>query len=108
MFRIGQKVVCVSLEMSGGGPLLPGFNYPSKGGVYTIRGIFPAGVENLLLLEEVVNRPCGTTIGFLEPGFNATHFRPVVEKKTDISVFEEILRRETVDDRAPANVHERG
>ena len=89
MFRVGQKVVCVDAE---GSPSLV------KNKIYTIshirskahshwRGQFGFWIG--LFLHETNPRFSG--------GFAPQRFRPVVERKTDISVFTEMLKH------APAN-----
>jgi hypothetical protein len=104
-FRVGQKVVCIA-ESRGGG--YPDDKRPVVGSVYTIRGIEidrrgcidPIGV----LLEEIVNEP-RMYRGYDEPSevsFASTRFRPVVERKTDISIFTEILRKASKPARGPA------
>jgi hypothetical protein len=93
MFRIGQKVVCVDASRTVMGEPVPLI----VGTVYEISYIdtSPGPVAFRLMGVDGNGRISGL--------FNAARFRPVVEKKTDISVFEEILKRETVDDRAPAH-----
>jgi hypothetical protein len=111
MFHIGQKVVCVRDEAEGDLECrYSGGGKSSKirvGNVYTIREIDTRavhlhGVASVRLVE-VCNPEKMTTVGMWETAYPVACFRPVVEKKTDISVFEEILKRETVDDRAPAH-----
>jgi hypothetical protein len=85
-FKIGQKVVCVRV----GDYLSMNFFHPSplkKGEVYTISGVgtINEGESVGISLEEIVH-PNG------EPAWYLTdRFRPVQEKKTDISVFQKIL-----------------
>ncbi len=95
MFRVGQKVVCIS------GPIeaARGYNQevqPAIGHVYTIRSIddfddAPPHMPHFgvgLLLEEIT---CPVHSGFgLECSFSS-RFRPIVERKTDISIFTEML-----------------
>ena len=83
-FRVGQKVVCLDDEGSDGDL--------SRGRVYTITKIngdvlysaraksFSVGLE---LLEAHPSQ------GFHD--FAASRFRPVVERKTDISIFKAML-----------------
>lgn len=101
MFRIGQKVVCVDdTRLAGCDGTGPDVNrWISAGQIYTIRKT--TFRKSPLVWLQGVNRAC---VNFYDSGFHASRFRPVVEKKTDISVFTEILNRETVDDRAPARV----
>lgn len=102
MFHIGQRVVCIKQ-----GPWVP-LKYderaPAYGGVYTIRfiGSYPeyGGILGLKF-EEIVNPSLRYQMGFIECEFDAAHFRPVIKRKTDISVFQRMLvpagKRELVD-----------
>jgi len=89
-FRVGQKVVCIK-ESSLHRTLCP-VNNPVVGQVYTIRRIatYP-GYGTGIWLNEIVNQPTPTAFGILEKGFYIERFRPVVERKTDISIFEKML-----------------
>jgi hypothetical protein len=93
-FRIGQKVVCI-WQYSRGMDDCP--SIPQKGQVYTVRGFSDAPYrpdELAIYLEEVVNPPFDYSPGWDwtgEPSFMACRFRPVVERKTDISIFTEML-----------------
>lgn len=88
-FRVGQKVECIHHQPR----RVAGGEYAELGGVYTVRGHVPCtdGIERIYL-DEVHNRPmyC-TAMGVIEFGFRASGFRPLVERKTDISVFTEML-----------------
>ena len=44
-----------------------------------------------MLLEEVANPPWEYKEGVFEPSFHPYHFRPLVQDKTDISVFRRML-----------------
>lgn len=87
-FHVGQKVVCVDgkpySELTKGGWC------PHTGGVYTIRSIFLWDEKPFLRLDEYhdTGRPNGP---WGEGGWNALRFRPVVQRKTDISVFKDML-----------------
>jgi hypothetical protein len=82
MFYVGQKVVCVNA-----GPLVnPIGNVHvapqlEEGRVYTVLAV--AAGKGLLLMEVAPSPP--------HPAFNAERFRPVVERKTDISIFRAML-----------------
>lgn len=91
-FAIGQKVVCVGMKIPEG--VQPARKI-KRGDILTIRdiracmrsnGLFQIG----LYFNEVVN-----DIGFdgNELDFDHRAFRPLVEKKTDISIFKEMLNR---------------
>jgi hypothetical protein len=97
MFHVGQKVVCVNGSAHA--------NYsdiaaPVRGAVYTIREIVlsEAGNAHFLLVE--IRNPArdgflgqGLGYGRGEPRFHHNRFRPIVTRKTDISIFTEILRK---------------
>lgn len=84
-FRVGQKVVCV--DASGQEVFI------EKGAIYTIISI----------------SPCGVYIRVADGGGHYKHrFRPIVERKTDISFAHEILRKATKPTRSPAvSLHDR-
>lgn len=82
MFRIGQKVVCVRGLPSGN---------VITGRVYTISAI--NALEDYLFVGLVENKHCS---GDPTPWFSK-RFRPVVETKTDISIFTKMLKRSNVD-----------
>lgn len=94
MFRIGMKVVCVDAKDSN-----LGWSWDSlleEGKVYTVREVkkahFPGVGEYEGVRLEGVVREC-----MFDTPYFSHRFRPVVEKKTDISWAEEILRRESID-----------
>jgi hypothetical protein len=103
MFNIGQKVVCVF-------HMPPSQRrewaiYAERGEIYTVREIYTTSRGKVnLLLREIINEPRMSEDGFMEWGFKADAFRPIVEKKTDagMAILKEILERETISDRAPA------
>lgn len=81
-FIVGQRVVCIDADNT---------DLLDKGGVYTINyvGCWPArsGLDGAVVLYGV---------GLVEAeasglGFDARRFRPVVERKTDISIFKAML-----------------
>jgi hypothetical protein len=95
-FHVGQKVVCIfhlpeNLRRADA-------IYPEKGVVYTVRG-HAGGTDGKerVLLAEIHNVPMAWRLGFQEFGFNAEAFRPVVERKTDISIFTAMLKPHGVD-----------
>lgn len=83
MFYVGQKVVCIdnkpySFHFWGGKIDIPKINQ-----IYTIKRpeyVYSNGVIVVDLKE--LNNPAG---------YRAFRFRPLVEKKTDISIFTDIL-----------------
>lgn len=94
-FRVGQKVVRVKGQR--GDAMFSGlarsdYSYPEYGEVCTVATInhWPRGA--IITLREHDNshlmaRYCAT----YEPGFAAKCFRPVVKRKTDISIFTKML-----------------
>ena len=85
-FRVGMKVVCVDVSI---------FNAPSlgtlrKGGIYTIRWIGIELGQPCVKVVEII-RPCRTDFLAVDTPFLARRFRPVVERKTDITIFQRML-----------------
>jgi len=93
-FRVGQKVVCVD-DSDWVASLLNMPNRPVRGRVYTVRGLY----ENAIYLEEISNPPQARWKNgdVAEACFFARRFRPVVERKTDISAFTKMLTGKRVD-----------
>ena len=96
MFRVGQKVVCIS-DFAKGRSVCPFVEFPTRGIVYTVRsnviGRSLSGEKKPgILLHEVSNSigPHGQ-----EYSFCIKQFRPVVERKTDISIFTKMLTPKT-------------
>lgn len=102
MWHIGQKVVCINDTY-----LDPGWqhvaNKPVKGQVYTIRDIYPDWFREYdchdpaFLLEEITNPPDVWSMGdnklvIDEVHFWCDRFKPLEEKKTDISAFTSLLK----------------
>lgn len=85
MFHVGQKVVCVDASSHERASNL------QEGAVYTVTGVTDFYGKPAIRLAEAAHFS-GNNLPFW-----SFRFRPVVEKKTDISVFEEILRRESID-----------
>lgn len=84
-FRVGQKVVCVDDKH----PANPD-PMPIAGKVYTIRGFSRADFgEDGLLLEEVATGALHSNGN--ERGYMIRRFRPIVERKTDISCLKALL-----------------
>jgi len=97
MFRVGQKVVCIetwSLNGTGYGDEIG----PIEGKIYTIRSIgvgfnshYPDRLQVRLVEISNESRLYGGDRAKYEPAFGAYRFRPVVERKTDISIFKAML-----------------
>lgn len=105
MFEIGMKVVCVDAVpraiyhphgLAGNGDM----NGLAEGAIYTIRAVPFAKRAVKLYLAEITRPPCQ----FLdaEAPFDARRFRPVVEPKTSIAIFEAMLL-EAILHRAPVD-----
>lgn len=100
-FRVGQKVVCVDAKydriISAVIGWMTGQKWPVKDREYTVVRCGFTIVDGIIGVElaEIKN------FEFLYRGYRATRFRPIVEKTTDISVFTEILDRETIKDDKP-------
>jgi hypothetical protein len=86
-FRVGQKVVYVGgLRID----LCEGL-IPTKGNIYTISWIGPIERYNCIHID-LIECPSPETSTTYR-GYDQRAFRPVVERKTDISIFKEILRK---------------
>jgi len=93
-FHVGQKVVCVAVPQRGVYPDV----LPEIGVIYTIRDVFDHIAGTFVRVHEIKNPVrLYEDIGMAECRFTTLAFRPVVERKTSIKVFEEILNREKVD-----------
>jgi hypothetical protein len=93
MFYVGQRVVCVNDSPAWDGHV----PFVRKGAIYTIRCVSPAEDcdGNLgLRFHEVADPPPRP---MMAPWYCATRFRPVVERKTDISIFMRMLRPREVE-----------
>lgn len=86
-FRVGQKVVCVDATSPAVTPL-PGLPVASEGGIYTVTKtqMSPLTGRPSLQLLELPDSFVGAPLWY-----QAKRFRPVVERKTDISIFEKML-----------------
>jgi hypothetical protein len=103
-FHVGQKVVCVGCE---GTPRPKGYwekwqkdwnvTLPQRGVIYTVRDarMTPTGVGFIRVCE--IRNPDVEYIDarHQEPWFFSEGFRPVVERKTDISIFNAMLTPKT-------------
>jgi hypothetical protein len=83
-FFVGQKVVCVDAD---------GADYLFEGRVYTVTRVIHSAafsrldgtIANYAVLVDEAQPNLGTI------AFDARRFRPVVERKTDISIFTDML-----------------
>ena len=88
-FRVGQKVICI--KQGGWTSLHSSEIGPQYGEIYTIEDIEVIPTGTFLTLSEINNPP--RYVGFAA-NFWSVHFRPVVERKTDISIFTAMLKTE--------------
>jgi hypothetical protein len=95
-FRVGQKVVCV--RGWGGGDMSVsvarsmGYTHPAIREVVTIKTLNAWSHATLLTFHEHDNSHIQKQLNSrYEPGFDARAFRPIVERKTDISIFTRML-----------------
>lgn len=84
-FHVGQKVVCIDSAwmLWNGKPAHSGF-LPRKGSIYEVADVITVFAECTYV------RLCEASWDEI---YEASAFRPVIDKKTDISIFTEILRR---------------
>lgn len=97
MFRVGMKVVCIDDSPLLGCGWSPGTK-PTLDAVYTIRelGMTFHSKPGMRLVELNLS---GKFLGdsFTDAFYRAARFRPVVERKTDISIFQKLLTPTRVD-----------
>lgn len=98
VFLVGQKVERIPAQrhvssIPADTALRHGARLSLVGEVYTVRlvRVDPDGVQVLLLAELDNSHMAGIGFGALEPGFPSYGFRPLVERKTDISIFTAML-----------------
>lgn len=90
-FHVGQRVECIWKESWGPNPL--GHVMPSFGVVYVVRDAFinPYIGGPCIRLREIINPLHNYLHGPDECCFESCCFRPVIERKTSIEVFQRIL-----------------
>lgn len=95
-FRVGMRVTCIK---DSNWSKKNGYILPVVGAVYTIGELLtaPNGMIGIRLVEipMQIKKSSGLPIAF-----QAENFRPVVERKTSIAIFHEILKTQRV--RTPA------
>jgi hypothetical protein len=95
MFHVGQKVVCIYAGNIPGNPHATGRFEASEalveGNVYTVRKYYHNEWGAQVWLDEVARSAMSQKRWGVNVGYNADRFRPVIEKKTDISIFARIL-----------------
>lgn len=101
MFKVGQKVVCINDDWFEHPSWADVAHKPVKGQIYTVRDIdqLPLAlgfdIPGLHLIE--LTNPTqfwyfGMDIFVAEISFESDRFRPLEEKKTDISAFTSLLK----------------
>lgn len=98
-FHVGQKVVCIDDDKTppAGHVVLTDMIFPVIGRIYTIREIRLGAVGNMpcVALDEipfqVVEVLVDNEVKVGDVVFNAEAFRPLVSRKTDISIFKAML-----------------
>lgn len=93
-FHITQKIVCVNASFNATWRCVK--NWPLEKEIYTVRGVcefqYLRGKGIGLYLEEIINEICPWTSGdTCEVPFPVFRFRPLVEKKTSIELFQKML-----------------
>ncbi|HQR14200.1 MAG TPA: hypothetical protein PLZ37_06525 [Nitrospira sp.] len=89
-FRVGMKVTMIS-------PWPPVHNlfgdiFTEFGIVYTVREVLMVAATPAIYVAEIHNPPhYWAKVGKMEQPFPARNFRPVQERKTDISIFTAML-----------------
>lgn len=97
-FYVGQKVQHVPIfgNWNNFERRFPDQTHPVPNGIYTIREIYleidDSGDETVAVkLKEIVNPIREYSTGYKEMGWVAVEFKPLEEKKTDISIFKKML-----------------
>lgn len=102
MFYVGQKVVCIDASMhtddwNAGIKRQINLDGLTKGKIYTIRNLIinegnPRLSPILIQLEEIIRRKIFNWEGIVrEAAYHSDRFKPLIEKTTDISIFQKIL-----------------
>ena len=94
-FHVGQKVVCVKDDFGSSWACVQ--RKPRRGRIYTVRASLTfdyvvEGITPTILLKEIINPVEHWDDGLrAEISFWVGRFRPITERKTDISLFEKML-----------------
>ncbi|TQX91281.1 hypothetical protein EQW76_00645 [Rhizobium sp. rho-13.1] len=97
--RVGMKVVCIEggTQCPVGCVVLNDFVKADKGKVYTVRAVGVGAISQMAIIRlvEIPDQWVDVLLhGEIMRGdvvFDAAAFRPVVERKTDISIFKAML-----------------
>lgn len=95
-FHVGQKVVCVNAGLLPGQPPYTEWDEGEalvEGKIYTVRRCFVEDGRLILWLDEVARSRRARLAWGNNVGYGACRFRPLIELKTDISIFKRILER---------------
>lgn len=104
-FTVGQKVVCINATPN------PAGTYPfmtksdmhglTVGQVYTVRDVFINLVGHICIRLNEIIRPTDSTGNLwakgTEAGWREIRFKPLETKKTDISIFTDMLNKSPID-----------
>jgi hypothetical protein len=95
-FAIGQKVICIRDHPEW---RERGCEVPKIGKIYTVRayddigGLLLTEIVNEIVGEFSIDAETGQKVPLGEDSFIPHRFRPLVERRTDISIFRRILDR---------------
>lgn len=93
-FRVGQRVVCVDDTAIGLFNRWSGEDAIREGQIYTVRSVHLDERGILVLwLDEVSRTALARARHGDMVGYRASRFRPVVERKSDISIFKAMLNQ---------------
>lgn len=102
-FKPGDPVVCVD-DVWPAGSFYGVEKLPMKDNVYTVREIFvpsyPFRDRIAVRLIEIQNPVLDYVQGITEAAFDASRFRPLVTRKTDITIFKAMLHPSKVEELA--------
>lgn len=107
-WHVGMKVVCIAKRPS---YAEADAVYPEIGQVYTIRELrddTPLGGKGVVVLlveldnTHFIGRSSPRGHAYVEPGFTPKGFRPVLTRKTDISIFTALLTKAPTPEKEPA------
>lgn len=106
-FYVGQKVVCVNADPRAFNPVScdwkPGEELV-EGAIYTIRRAYVFNSLAIVQLDEICRAQIAFDVYGENAGYAAARFRPVVKRKTDISVFVAMLNQKHAPELEPETV----
>ena len=95
MFRVGQKVVCINAGLLPGWRCFDGWldnDAPTEGAIYTVTSVHADHDGDMVLhLAEIRRGPIARREWGEAVGYGIARFRPVVERKTSIEIFQKML-----------------